>query len=168
MASPSEWYKDNFLISTAPALLQPDAINEAFDSDFIYWAKKTPVDQLKKLLANSLCFGLYELPTSSADIAGRAAGPKQIGLARLITDRVSFAYMTDVYVLPEYQGTGLGVWLLSKVSDELDSWPDLRRSMLITSGHGSFYEKKMGFKVFEQGENDLQVLMKRGRGSVLS
>ena len=47
-------------------------------------------------------------------VLGRA-GPKQIGLARLITDYVTIAYLTDVYVLEEYQGKGLGTWLLGAV-----------------------------------------------------
>ncbi|KUJ22983.1 uncharacterized protein LY89DRAFT_163492 [Mollisia scopiformis] len=84
MAS-SEWYRDNLLISTNPSLIQPAAVNAAFDSDMMHWVKAIDETLLKKMLDNSLCFGVYELPSSSSDIAGRA-GPRQIGLARIVTD----------------------------------------------------------------------------------
>lgn len=70
MASPSEWYRDQYLISTSPSLIQPAAINEAFGSDFTYWAKQVEESLLKKMLEKSLCFGLYELPSSTSNIAG--------------------------------------------------------------------------------------------------
>ncbi len=70
MASQTEWYRDNFLISTNPSLIQPGAVNAAFATDALYWAKSMDEIILKKMLDNSLCFGVYELPTSSADIAG--------------------------------------------------------------------------------------------------
>jgi hypothetical protein len=70
MSIPTEWYRDNLLISTNPALIQPTAVNNAFNFDMMYWVK--PIDEklLKKMLDNSLCFGVYELPKASADIAG--------------------------------------------------------------------------------------------------
>lgn len=36
-------------------------------------------------------------------------------LARVITDRTTFAYLCDVYVLEEYQGQGLGRWMMEYV-----------------------------------------------------
>lgn len=70
MAEPTEWYRDNLLISINPTLIQPAAVNAAFDSSMMHWVK--PIDEklLKKMLDSSLCFGVYELPTSSSDIAG--------------------------------------------------------------------------------------------------
>jgi hypothetical protein len=70
MATPNEWYRDNYLISTAPSLIQPAAINTAFGTESMYWTKPMPEDLLKKMLDNSLCFGVYELPASSSAIAG--------------------------------------------------------------------------------------------------
>ncbi len=71
MASvPTEWYRDSFLISTAPSLIQPAEINAAFGSESVYWTKPMDETLLKKMLKNSLCFGVYELPSSSSDIAG--------------------------------------------------------------------------------------------------
>jgi hypothetical protein len=73
MAPKTEWYRDNFLISTNPSLIQPAAINAAFDSDLMYWSKAMDERELKTMLEASLCFGLYALPESSAQIAGQSS-----------------------------------------------------------------------------------------------
>lgn len=71
MSSPTEWYKDNFLFSTNPSLIQLAAVNAAFATDYVHWAKPMKESLLKKMLDNSHCFGVYELPKSSAEIAGK-------------------------------------------------------------------------------------------------
>ena len=94
-------------------------------------------------------------------------GPPQIGFARLITDEVSFAYLTDVYVLPSHQGKGLGKWILQCVNEEMSTWPDLRRSMFMThEGAIEFYRKTMGHMPFEQGKGGSYLLNKKWAGSV--
>ena len=74
-----------------------------------YWAEGIPRDVVAKSVESSLCFGLFD-------------GSRQIGLARVITDRATFAYLCDVYVLEEYRGRGLGKWLM----DAVQSHPDLQ------------------------------------------
>jgi hypothetical protein len=69
-STPSQWYKDQFLISTSQSLLQPDVINKAFTADYMYWTKAMPEESLKRILSNSLCFGVYAVPQSSSEIAG--------------------------------------------------------------------------------------------------
>jgi hypothetical protein len=72
--------------------------------------------------------------------------PSLIGFARLITDRITFAYLTDVYILPEWQGQGLGKWLTSCVQEIIDEMPYLRRSMCLTGGSPrttQFYKEGM-------------------------
>jgi GNAT superfamily N-acetyltransferase len=83
----------------------------------------------------------------------------------LITDEVSFAYLTDVYILDEYQGKGLSTWLIGCVDEVLSSWPELRRAILLTSHGQTFYIEKLRMKEFEQGKNGLQVLSRKGPGS---
>jgi len=70
MSAPTEWYRDQYLISTSPSLIQPAAVNAAFESDMMYWARAMDEALLKTMLEKSLCFGLYELPNSSSTIAG--------------------------------------------------------------------------------------------------
>lgn len=182
MASPTEWYRDNYLISTSSKLIQPSAVNEAFGTDSLYWTRPMEEGLLKKMLDNSLCFGVYELPSSTSHIAGLnnrifllaffvdnfsgRGNPRQIGLARIITDEVSFAYLTDVYILDEYQGKGLGTWLIQCVDEAFSSWPELRRVLLVASHGKDFYIDKLHMQEFEQGKSGLTILSRKGAGSV--
>jgi GNAT superfamily N-acetyltransferase len=183
--TPFQWYKDQFLISTSQGLLQHEVVNTAFGSDYMYWTKRISSEAMKHMLSNSLCFGVYALPESSSEIAGQLTShspicllispgrisPTQIGLARVITDEITFAYLTDVFIIPEYQGKGLGKWLMECINETLDSWPDLRGAILYTGGHDGeramkFYEKMFGMKKFVPGIGGLEIMSKRGPGSV--
>lgn len=94
--------------------------------------------------------------------------PVQIGLGRLITDESTFAYITDVFIIPEYQGRGLGKWLMQCINETLESWPDLRSAMLYAGGEDTekFYEEMLGMKTFVSGTNGLDIMSKKGPGSV--
>lgn len=231
------WTRDGFLISTDPSLVPVPALQQAFDSEEIYWGRSMPESAMRAMLDNSLVFGVYS-PTPSPPVAsdldlddttgtgsttragqtdndpattlreiaesvhvtttkpvgqgqghGQAGhesrsgadgggggggdtggdtgeeGPSLIGFARGITDRVTFFYLTDVYLLPEWQGQGLGKWLVQCVQEVVEDMPYLRRSMCVV-GHGregaqAFYGKLM--KMERLGE-DTVPLHWRGPG----
>ncbi len=97
-----------------------------------YWAQGIPRETLARAIANSLCFGLF------------TAEGAQVGFARAITDRATYAYLADVYVLEEYRGRGLSRWLM----DSVVSHPDLqglRRITLATRDAHGLYEQ-YGFR----------------------
>jgi GNAT superfamily N-acetyltransferase len=123
-----EQARDGFLISTDPARLQPDEIFAYLSRS--YWAKGRSREVVERALQGSLCFGLY--------LDGR-----QIGLARVVTDFATFAYLCDVYVLEEFQGRGLGKWMLSVVMAH-PGLKNLRRFMLATRDAHSLY-RQFGF-----------------------
>jgi GNAT superfamily N-acetyltransferase len=99
--------RDGYRISTGPALLDLDVMHAFLRES--YWAPGYPRNILERAVANSLNFGLY---TDGA----------QIGFARVCTDRATFAYLMDVFVLPDHRGKGLSVWLMETVM----SHPDLQ------------------------------------------
>lgn len=68
---PRNWYRDEFLVSTERRLLQLDAVHEAMDSDIMWWTQAPPREVLLQALQNSFCLGLYELPQSTSEIAGK-------------------------------------------------------------------------------------------------
>lgn len=173
-----EWVRDGFYISTDKSILSLSAINSAFGEDFIYWTKPLPNETLQLLLDNSFCFGVYKTgPTHSLSdpIESTSSSPaksnEQIGFARLITDNVSFAYLTDLYVLPEYQGHGLGGWLIDCINEIFESMPYLRWAMLRTSQEESkkAYKKRLQMKILVSGEqaSDTVMMGKRGKGAVI-
>jgi GNAT superfamily N-acetyltransferase len=125
------------------------------------------------MLDNSLCFGLYDTlgpqpPANPDDAESRdASNPnldtqgKLIGFARLITDTVTFAYLTDVYVLNAYQGLGLGKWLVRCVAECVDdeAMPWLRRVLAVMGDRGmeGFYQREMGLSVLRIGRLESDV-----------
>ncbi|KAI1268158.1 hypothetical protein F5Y18DRAFT_280090 [Xylariaceae sp. FL1019] len=150
------WYREGYLISTEQNLINVDVVHEAMASDIMWWTKAPPRQAVEKMLRNSLCFGLYELPKSTSEIAGQSS-PRQVGLARVVTDDVTFAYLTDVYVLPELQGKGLGRWLMQCLDEVIKSWPHLRRFLLLTSTGNPLYKKTLGAEEWEEVKGNLSM-----------
>lgn len=163
------WTKDTYHISTDPSLIPIPTLNAWFASPEFYWANPLPEDVMLQTLQNSLCFGLYSF--SKDDSKGEETDREFIGLARLITDYTTFAYLTDVFILPSHQGHGLGKWLISCVKEVTDEMKYIRRSMLFTGDWERsvpFYEEVLGMSVMESSVGEkrgLAVMERKGRGS---
>lgn len=137
-----EYSRAPFTIFTDPARADAAAVHRYLSQES-YWAENIPFETVARSLQNSLCFSLY------------AAGA-QIGLARVITDKATFAYLCDVYVLPEFRGKGLSKWLMECVK----SHPDLqgiRRFMLATKDAHSLYTQ-FGFRVTAMPDRLMEIV----------
>ena len=166
-SKPLSLSRDSYQISSDKTLLSIHAINTAFDQPWIYWAKSFPEATLQDIIDSSLCLGLYKTSTDSNDSTQPATAREQIGFARLITDNITFAYLTDLYVLPEYQGLGLGGWLIDCIGEVLRCMPELRWAMLRTSSLKSIetYKKRLGMIVLPSDPDNGAVMMgRRGDG----
>ena len=112
----------------------PERLDRALIRDFLagsYWAKGIPREVVDRSIAGALCFGVYE-------------GSSQVGFARVITDRATFAYLADVFVLESHRGRGLAAWLMEVIRAHPDL-QDLRRWVLMTrDAHGLY--RKFGFR----------------------
>src|SRR4051812_2073925 len=93
--------REEFLISTDKSRLQLETI-QTFLSSEAYWAHSRTLEQTRRAVENSLCFGVYE-------------HDRQIGFARVVSDFATFAYLGDVFVLREYRGRGLSKWLMEMI-----------------------------------------------------
>lgn len=123
-----EQSRDNFLVSTDPSKIDLDAVHAYLVQS--YWAEGIPREVVERSIKWSLCFGVYD-------------GTKQIGFARVITDRATYAYIGDVYILEAYRGKGLSKWLMSCIKAHPDL-QGLRRWALATrDAHGLY--KQFGF-----------------------
>ena len=112
-----------FVVDTDPERLDVALIHTFLASS--YWAKGVPIEVVRRSIANSLCFGLYE-------------GDRQVGFARVVSDRATFAYLADVFVVESHRGRGLARLLMEAVvaHPELQG---LRRWMLATrDAHGLY------------------------------
>ena len=138
----------DYLISTNPAWLDLDVIH-AFLSEHSYWARGIPRDVLTRSIANSICFGVYSMEDTSSN-----SNRHQIGFARVTTDRATFAYLGDVFILPEHRGRGLSKRLMEAVLAHPDL-QGLRRWMLATADAHELY-RKFGFGLLSQPERFMQ------------
>lgn len=125
------------VISTDPARLDIALIHRWLSQES-YWAQNIPEATLRKALANSLCVGAYDSATA-----------EQIGLARVITDYATFAYLCDVFVVSDRQGQGVGKKLIEAVCTELEPL-NLRRWALATRDAHGLYEQ-YGFQTAPEG-----------------
>ncbi|KAK4237242.1 hypothetical protein C8A03DRAFT_34810 [Achaetomium macrosporum] len=157
-------------ISTDPSQIQLGALNDAFASDMLYWAKPLSPEALKLCVEQSLCFGLYVQQRSQQEgesiptTKGSSEGQEMIGFGRLVTDYVTFAYLTDVYVIAQHQGKGLGKWMMQCLDEVLRSWPDLRRCVLLTRGAAAvrMYGETIGARDISETSSSLVVLERPG------
>lgn len=168
-----------FLISTSNELLDFEFIDKAFGAPEMYWAKPIGNELIATMVSQSLNLGLYKIlpaapkaKTSDSPSSPRTPSPtiegepqehlEMIGYGRWITDHVTTAYLTDVYVLPEYRQHGLGKWLIACCNEVLAALPAMRRGLLMASpGVGErFYSREMGFYNMTE-ESDHVVCMTR-------
>jgi ribosomal protein S18 acetylase RimI-like enzyme len=119
---------DEFTVTSDPAAVDVDAVHAYLRTS--YWAEDIPRDLLARAIANSIPFSVHH-------------GARQVGFARVITDRATFAYLADVYILEAYRGRGLA----RRLMDAVMAHPDLqglRRFSLTTRDAAGLY-RRYGF-----------------------
>ena len=107
-----------------------------------YWSAGISQALVAQAMANSLCFGVF--------LRG-----KQIAFARVITDKTSFAYLADVFVLEAYQGQGVSKKLMTYLMAH-KHLQGLRRFMLCTADAHGLYQQ-FGFSVVDNADKLMQV-----------
>jgi GNAT superfamily N-acetyltransferase len=138
-----EWKRGEFTITTDPRRVDRAAAH-AFLTES-YWAGGVPREIVERSIDGSLAFALID-----------ESGGRQIGFARAITDRATFAYLADVYVLDAYRGRGLGTWLVETIMAHPEL-RGLRRWMLVTRDAHGLYEK-FGFSPLEKPERIMEIV----------
>jgi len=127
--TPTQWRRNGFTISTDPKRLDRQMIHEFLSAS--YWATGIPREVVDRSIEGALCFGLFE-------------DGRQVGFARVITDRATFAYLADVFVLESHRGQGLATWLMESILAH-PRLQGLRRWMLVTRDAHPLY-RKVGFR----------------------
>jgi GNAT superfamily N-acetyltransferase len=122
---------------------------EALDLDTIhgflttsYWSPGIPRETVARAIAGSLCVGAYR--------AGR-----QLGFARVVTDRATFAYLADVFVLDEARGQGIGRAMVRALMEHHEL-QGLRRWFLATLDAHGVYEA-LGWQPVAHPERLLEI-----------
>ncbi|KAH7312244.1 hypothetical protein B0I35DRAFT_480717 [Stachybotrys elegans] len=171
---PRYWYRDHFFLTTDKSFLEADALNQVFDSDLMWWNDPLHPDIMQKMIENCLTVAIFSVPETEAHMKEHGAprrphGPdmKLVGFARVVTDYVTIAYLTDVFVLRDFQRRGLAGWMMRALKEVLAEWPHLRGMLVMTDNKDTakLYERELGVVDFDKGPSaGLLVLEMPGRG----
>ncbi len=122
------WDRPPYRITDAPEAVDLDVVHGFLAQS--YWARGIPRAVVERAIGHSIPFSLHR-------------GGRQVGFARVVSDRATFAYLADVFVVEAERGAGLGRWLVetAMAHPELQG---LRRWLLVTrDAHGLYI--KLGF-----------------------
>lgn len=139
-----EWRRGDLVVSTDPQRLDVQSVASFLAGS--YWATGIGEDVVRRSIDHSIAFGLYD-------------GDRQVGFARAVTDRATFAWIGDVYVVEEYRGRGLALWLMRCVLAHPDL-QGLRRWLLATRDAHGLYEK-LGFGPIGAPDRFMELAPKR-------
>ncbi|HEY7547011.1 MAG TPA: GNAT family N-acetyltransferase [Blastocatellia bacterium] len=135
-----EWHRDGFTISTDKERIDIATVHAYLTQS--YWAEGIPAEIVRRSIEHSLAFGIYH-------------GERQVGFARVITDRATYAYIGDVFVLEEFQGRGLGKWLMEVIISHADLQGLRRWSLATRDAHGLY--RQFGFANLRRPENHMEI-----------
>jgi GNAT superfamily N-acetyltransferase len=136
-----EWKREGgFTISTNKELLDLDVIFQFLSQS--YWAAGLSKKVLTQSIQHSpICYGIYDRNSSQA------------GFARIITDFTRFAWLSDVFVLPEYRGKGLSKWLMEVITTD-PQFEGVSFQLATKDAHGLY--KQFGFTELKSPEMRLE------------
>ncbi|MGZ3844858.1 MAG: GNAT family N-acetyltransferase [Flavisolibacter sp.] len=135
-----EWTKEDFTITT-----DKDKIDVNYVHWFLshsYWAEGIPLKTVEKSIEGALCFSLVYLN-------------HQVGFARVITDKATFAYLADVFIDENFRGRGLSKWMMEVIMNHPDL-QGLRRFMLATRDAHQLYSQ-FGFTALTHTDRWMQI-----------
>lgn len=129
------WSQGEFEISTDPSQIDVAAVHGFLTAS--YWAKGIPLETVRRSIQGSVCFGMYR-------------GRQQAGFARVISDRTTFAYLADVFVIETFRGRGLSKWLMQCVLAHPELQGLRRWSLATRDAHGLY--RQFGFHELKSPE----------------
>jgi N-acetylglutamate synthase-like GNAT family acetyltransferase len=132
----------DYEISADASRLDVSVIHKFLAEDS-YWSRGIPRSTVERAIENSLCFGVYHRD-------------EQVGFARVVTDRSTFALLADVFILEAHRGKGLSKELMRHVVEHEDL-QGLRRFLLLTSDAHGLYSQ-FGFKEIASPARFMEVL----------
>jgi GNAT superfamily N-acetyltransferase len=133
--------KKGYMISTDKSLIDFETVYNYLENDS-YWSKSVTAKRLKIGMENSICFGVYHQN-------------KQAGFARVVTDKATFAYICDVFILADHQRLGLSKWLMQSIQQHPELQGLRRWSLATLDAHGLYAQ--FGFTALSRPENWMEI-----------
>ena len=156
-----EWERSigthTYLVSSNRSLLPHAFVQEAFATEAVFWTNPVPAATLTTMLDNSLTLGVFM-------VSNGVKTP--VGMARMITDYATLAYLTDVYIAPEHQGQGVGKWLIACCREICIGMEYLRFMVLLTGSEQAqaLYRRELGMAKLDGVEVGLTCMGARRTG----
>ena len=132
--------QNNFLISDDKAKINIDVVYNYLCNQS-YWAKNISLQVVQKSIQHSVCFGVYKINEQTNEVE------QQVGFARVITDKATFGYLADVFIIEAYRGIGLSKWLMEEIMNHAEL-QGFRRWMLGTKDAHGLYQQ-FGFTLLQ-------------------
>jgi hypothetical protein len=126
-----EYQRGTYVISTDKTRLDLGVIHD-YLCNRAYWALGRSLEVVRESVEHSLCFGVYR-------------DGLQAGLARVVTDYCTFAWLCDVFILEPHCGQGLGKWLVECIVAH-PQLSDLKLFILATRDAHDLYQRYGGFQ----------------------
>lgn len=133
-----------YRLSDAPDDFDGEAVHAMLTR--AYWSRGVPREIVERSMANSLAFHLW------CEDAPRS----QVGIARWVTDRATFAYLCDVFLHEDHRGLGLGDWMVGEGLKHPDL-QGLRRQVLFTADMHALYARH-GFVPLATPERGMEIV----------
>jgi GNAT superfamily N-acetyltransferase len=131
---------DALLVTTDPSRLDVDLIHGFLTRS--YWAAGISRDVVARAIEHSICFGALD-------------GGRQVGFARVVSDRATYAYVSDVFVLESHRGRGVGKRLMAAIMSHPDLQGLRRWSLSTRDAHGLY--RQYGFREPRHPERAMEV-----------
>jgi len=130
-----------YIISNDKSCIDFDRLYQYLENES-YWAKGVTVDRLKRAVENSLCFVILKQEEFA-------------GFARVVTDKATFAYICDVFVLDEHRKLGLSKWLMQTILQHPELQGLRRWSLATSDAHGLY--KQFGFAPLSKPDTWMEI-----------
>jgi GNAT superfamily N-acetyltransferase len=131
----------SIVVTTDRSRLDLDVIHGFLTTS--YWARGVPRETVARSMEHSLCFGAFD--------EGR-----QVGFARVVSDRATFAYICDVFALESHRGSGVGKSLMAAIMSHPELHGLRRWTLFTRDAHGLY--RQFGFGAAAHPERLMEVV----------
>lgn len=143
---PQDFVYSNYIFSFDSGKVQIPVVYNYLNQES-YWAQGIPESTVERSVQNSICIGVYDCDHQDV----------QMGFGRLITDRATFAYLADIFILEPHRGKGLSKLMVQAFCDLVENFR-VRRTMLATKDAHGLYTQ-FGFEPLSSPE---RTMVKKG------
>lgn len=124
------WGRGSFTLTDEPGAVDLDFVHAMLSSS--YWAAGRSRRMVEESLEHAIPLSMFR-------------GGRQVAFTRVVTDRVTFAWIADVVVHPDFRRRGLGTWMVECALSHPLVAPTLQQLLRTRDAHALY--RRVGFEV---------------------